>query len=267
MKFFLLAICAAVLCATVTKATSSPFGFDLEDKISDAWLDLKCVREVLLEESSSEVKALWGEYKGELRKLYSVEWTKCKGISNIAEQQKCKSVVLEKSLELYSEYLSKYIKIANWGKALGGLKKIATKCVKLDAFDELESNDDEDLVLQQFLAKAGFGLEDRTRSVLLSLKCTREVLLEESSSEVKALWGEYKGKLHSLHTVEWTKCKGISNIVEQQKCKSAVIEKSFELYSEYLAKYIKIANWEKALGGIKKIATKCVKLENLNQLE
>lgn len=65
---------------------SNSFGFD--DKLRDYWLNIKCVREVLAKEASPQVKTLWAEYKDKLVKLHETEWTKCKGISNIAEQQK-----------------------------------------------------------------------------------------------------------------------------------------------------------------------------------
>jgi len=228
MKFSLVAVIVALLCATVvTAAPSTPnlsfeelalansFGFD--DQLRDYWLNIKCVREILEQETSPAVKQLWLEYKGKLAKLHEVEWTKCKGISNIAEQQRCKATVLEHEITMVSEFFKKLVKVADFNKVREIRKMIAEKCLKVNTFDE----DDE-------------PVEELSSNLHEQFQCLLDVLAEVSKSNgLGELWTKRQPELQrALDT--WKKCTELENKLSQFLCgiKRGLV--TYRLINEYL---------------------------------
>lgn len=228
MKFSLLAIFAAVLCATAVAGapstsnlsfedliSSNPFNFG--DQIRDHWVNVKCIREVLAQETSKEVKALWAQYHDKMVKLHDEEWTKCKGISQIAEQIKCKALVIEKSIETFSEFFTKLVKVADWQKAREIGKKILTKCLNHNDLDESED-------AEEFAAG----------SLPEQFQCLVDVVGEISKNNgLEELWSKSQPQLQQ-HLDSWRGCANVEGKLPQILCNIKEGVATYRLITDYI---------------------------------
>lgn len=70
---------------------------------------------------------------------------------------------------------------------------------------------------EEYVLSDALGFQETLREYWINLKCVRQVISEDASPEVKALWATYKAKLEELRDNDWARCKKIDNVGEQQK--------------------------------------------------
>lgn len=63
-----------------------------------------------------------------------------------------------------------------------------------------------------------FAAFDKLKDYWVNIKCVRDVISQVmEESEVKEMWTEAKSELNKIVEVEWPRCLGISDKVEQEK--------------------------------------------------
>jgi len=228
MKFSLVAVAVAFLCATVVSgAPSTPNvsfeelalseSFDFSGHLSEWGEKLRCIIDILDKELVDGLEDLWNKTKTDLDQLID-DWLKCSSNGTILDQIVCKTNVISKSVNILTTFINELQKVVGPIKLREIQKKIVNKCLKGHFLEEDASGDFDEI--------AAAPLPEQ-------FQCIVNVLGDVSKANgLEELWSKSQPQFQ-LHIDNWRRCDNLENKVARVLCNIKEGAAVYRLLSEY----------------------------------